>query len=119
MIKSRVVQAAILASSVIFAGRAQTSSCKDMVYEHRNQIDNKPFEVKALEGVVQDMKKFRVPKACVGVFTELEHQLVAVAEASEKGEFNVRGVPNGDYRIVIRYAGLCPANASIRLRQNS
>jgi len=45
--------------------------------------------------------------------------IVATTETSGNGEFEVRGVPNGDYRIVVKYHGLCSANALIRLRQRS
>jgi hypothetical protein len=119
MIISGIVQATILASGVLLATGAQTQSCKDMVYENRNQIDyGRPVQVTALFGAAQDMEKVRVPKACVGIFTEPEHRLVA-AETTENGEFEIRGVPNGDYRIVVKYNGFCPANALVRLRQRS
>lgn len=46
-----------------------------------------------------------IPKACVGVFTEIDHKLIAATETDNKGHFELKDIPTGDYRLVAKYEG--------------
>ena len=90
-------------------------SCAEMVYEHRNQVDYGPLQLGTVRGIAQDNQGEKIPKACVGVFTEADHKLVATRETDDKGRFALEKVPKGVYRLVIKYPGFCPANVRIQV----
>lgn len=118
LIRVGVAVAASITS--LAAAPAQVPECKGIQYENRNQIDYAvPLRISGVRGFVQDTQKVRIPHACVGIFTEPGHKLVAASESNESGEFDVHGVPNGDYRIVVKYDSFCSANALICLAQRS
>src|SRR5580692_10817079 len=102
------VISAALALVTCSVARGQTPNCKDMVYRNRNQIDyGRPITVAAAKGVAEDRQGVRIPKACVGIFTEPSHKLVAFVEAEGDGRFEVKGLAGGDYRLVVEYDGFC------------
>jgi hypothetical protein len=90
-----------------------------MTYENRNQIDYGPLRLRAVKGSAKDLDGVSIPKVCVGVFTETEHKLVATAETDEEGLFEIRNLPAGNYRIVAKYSGFCPANARLQIQPKS
>jgi hypothetical protein len=54
----------------------------------------------------------------VGVFTEIGHRPVAIAETDENGRFEFKNIPAGDYRLVVKYEGFSPANAKLRIEHS-
>lgn len=98
-----------------YVGRATEPGCQGMAYESRNQTDYGPLQVSAVRGTTRDARGGPVPNVCVGVFSEIEHKLVAFTQSDEAGHFSLKGVPAGEYRLVTRYEGFCPANAKLRL----
>ena len=95
-------------------------ACKSMGYENRNQVDIGPLIVSKVVGTVKDFQGWPVPKACIGVFDETGKRLVAVTRTNGRGQFGIGGLREGDYRLVIKYPGLCPANAKLKVsRQGS
>ena len=92
---------------------AQT--CAEMAYENRNQVDYGPLQLGSVRGIAQDFQGVEIPRACVGIFTDADHKLVATGETDDHGRFVLSGVPKGVYRLVVKYPGFCPANALVRI----
>jgi hypothetical protein len=105
-----------LASGV--ADQGNTAVCKDLRYQDRNQTDYGPLRVAVAEGNAKDPEGVAIPKACVGVFTETDHNLIAAAETDDKGHFELKGIPAGNYRLVASYEGFSPANAKLRIEHS-
>jgi len=93
-----------------------SEACKNVAYENRNQTDYGPLRIVVVRGIVRDGQRVGIPNACVGVFTESDHKLVVALETDGSGHFEVAGVPKGDYRLVVKYPGFCPANARVRVQ---
>lgn len=102
-------------------GQTGNQSCNDMEYEHRNQIDNKPYSIRQVKGTASDPNGFGVPNICIGIFTVDDHKLVATTETDENGAFEIRNLPAGEYRLV-GHSVFCPANVRLliqpKLRRN-
>ncbi len=111
-----IMATALCAAASPLLGQAEIQVCKDMKYEHRNQIDNVPFRISKVKGTVSDQQAVAIPKLCIGIFTEAEHKLVATTETDEKGAFELKDLPPGDYRLVAQYLGFCPANVRLRIQ---
>ena len=60
----------------------------------------------------------RSSSSCVGVFTEVDHKLVAVVSTDQRGRFELKGIPEGTYRLVVKYEGFSPANAKVRIEHS-
>ena len=93
--------------------------CKNFSYENRNQTDYGPLHVAAVRGVAKDAQGVAIPKACVGVFTEAGHKLVATTQTDNDGQFELNDIPDGAYRLIAKYEGFSPANAKLRIEQRS
>ena len=104
---------------LVAAGQRPDTSCREMDYEDRNQVDYGPLKVAALQGIAKDSDGVVVPRVCIGIFTETEHKLIAATQTDSKGHFQLKGVPTGDYRLVAAYDGFSPANAKLRVERLS
>jgi hypothetical protein len=95
--------------------------CKAMRYDDQNQIDSKPVELSQVRGTAIDPNGTVIPQLCVGIFTEPAHQLVRYSQSDNNGVFIVdtNGLPDGEYRLVGRVTGFCPANAILRIKSHS
>jgi hypothetical protein len=92
------------------------SGCRPaMVYEDHNQVDPPPLTMARISGTVQDREQGPIPGACVGLFREADHKLVAQGVTDEKGHFDLGSTSPGRYRLVARYDSFCPPNTPIRL----
>lgn len=98
--------------------------CKCQVtYENNNQVDPKPLSVHVVAGrtisEVGDIGSAQeigaVAGACLGLFTEQDHRLVATSVADDEGGFQFAEVPSGKYRLVVQVAGLCVANVPLQI----
>lgn len=96
-------------------GQQSNQHCKNMAYENRNQTDYGPLRLSVVRGVANDDQRVPIPKACVGLFAETNHKLIVVTETDNEGRFDLAGIPSGNYRLVVTYEGLCPANARVRV----
>jgi hypothetical protein len=87
-----------------------------MTYENRNPTETGPFQVSQVRGLAQDSQRLPID-ACVGIFTEPDHNLIAVAESDGNGKFELTGIPDGNYRLLVKaiYTGFCPANAKLQI----
>lgn len=90
-----------------------------MKYENRNQSDPKPLVINEALGqaVLESGKPVSnlgpASGACLGIFTEKEHKLVATATTDRRGRFKFSDVLPGEYRLVVRYETFCVANVPI------
>src|SRR6267143_3809167 len=73
--------------------------CGEMKYEDRNMIDYGPLRISAVRGSAKDFQGFATRNACVGVFSEADHKLVATTKATSEGLFEIPNIPNGHYRL--------------------
>src|SRR6516165_8064005 len=115
----RGVSICCLAFGLVRAAEEPGSACKDLSYENRNQTDYGPLHVAAVRGVAKDAQGVVIPKACVGVFTEAGHKLVAATQTDDGGQFELNDIPDGAYRLIAKYEGLSTANAKLRIDQRS
>jgi Carboxypeptidase regulatory-like domain len=100
------------------ASQEKIPACKDLSYASRNQTDYGPLRVAAVRGIAKDSQGVAIPKACVGVFTETDHKLVASTQTDDNGNFELKDIPAGDYRLVAKYGGFSPANAKLRVERS-
>ena len=84
-----------------------------IAYENHNQIDYGPLSVRQVAGLAHDDNGDLIPNMNVGLFTEKEHALVAVAQTGGDGKFIFKGVAPGRYRLVAKSEGFCTANVPI------
>ena len=89
--------------------------CSEMTYENRNQVDYGPLRIHHRNGIVIDPDGVRIPSACMGIFSEADHRLVSSTHSNKKGDFEIRNLPDGNYRLVAKYDGFCAANARINV----
>jgi hypothetical protein len=106
MNRAAIVTLLFLALPVL--AHAQQPNCKSPIeYGNRNQVDPKRSNVRRLSGRVimevgQPAKELGPVPACLGLFTEKDHRLVASAVADEEGHFKFHSVASGRYRLVVR-----------------
>jgi hypothetical protein len=109
----------------LLAGAQQPVTCKSPIeYGNRNQVDPKRSNVRRLSGrVIMEVgdpaKELGPVPACLGLFTEKDHRLVASAIADEEGHFKFKSVSSGRYRLVVRdpQNAFCLANMLLRVVQ--
>lgn len=90
-------------------------SC-DVKYQDHNQVVPRPISLQAVKGVVEtDVGNEVASGACIGVFTEGGHRLVAAVQSDAAGKFSFPMIPPGAYRLVVQYSDLCAPNARIRV----
>lgn len=108
-----IVAAALLAAPS-FAQQKADSLCM-AEYENHNQVDYGPLIVQEVKGTIMDPQQGAVPKVCVGIFTEKDHNLVATTESDADGKFSLQSVPPGRYRLVVKADPLCAANVPLQV----
>ena len=122
--RSRITLTLIIVASIASSATAQQPlSCKDPIeYGNRNQVDPKRSSVRDIAGrVIMEVgnpaKELGPIPACLGLFTEKDHRLVASAIADEEGRFKFKAVPSGRYRLVVRdpQDAFCVANMPLRV----
>ncbi len=101
----------------------QPPKCKSQIeYGNRNQVDPKRSNVRRLSGrVIMEVgdpaKELGPVPACLGLFTEKDHRLVASAVTDEDGHFRFNSIPAGRFRLVVRdpQNAFCLANMPLRV----
>jgi hypothetical protein len=91
-----------------------SSTCK-AEYQDRNQIDQGPLIVQEITRTVADSSHVAVPKACVALFTENDHKLLASVWSGDDGGFSLQSAPPGRYRVVVKRDALSPTNVRVRI----
>ena len=114
-----VLSLALLSFGVLATAQDSHGPCEDLSYENRNQIDYGPIVLKQIRGLAKDLDGVPVPNVCVGIFNESDHKLVAAAQTDTKGTFELKAIPDGNYRLVAKCEAFCSANARIRIKARS
>jgi hypothetical protein len=125
MIITRLLPAVVVALLGLSASaQHRVEPCELIKYENKNQVDARRLSVSKVSGRVavevgelgaSAIEAGLVSGACVVLFTEREHQLVANATADREGRFTFGAVPEGDYRLIVRADPLCLANVLLRV----
>ena len=88
-------------------------------YGNANSVDPDPLHLRNVTGLVAvGSGPTQSPwPACLGLFTEGDHKLVASAMADLNGKFGFAPVPPGSYHLVVRdpQNALCVANIPLRV----
>ncbi len=123
--KAKILFTIILIAFSLSASYAQEQgeSCPSPIeYGNHNQIEPNRSSVRKVSGrVIHELsnpaKEIELLPACLGLFTEKDHRLVASAVAGDDGNFKFGSVPVGNYRLVVRdaYNVFCVANMPLRL----
>ena len=107
---------ALLVDPSLAQQRTNSSPCV-VEYENHNQTDYSRLIVQNVKGVITGPQEGTIPKACVGIFTEIftekDHKLVASAETDSNGYFALQIVSPGLYRLVVKAGLLCAANVPL------
>jgi len=109
----------LLVIGLVCVGQQTGGLCGNVTYENRNQVDCGPLQVATISGAATDIQGVAVPNVCVGVFTETDHKFIAAAQINDSGRFELKNVPDGNYRLVAKYEGFAPANARIHVNRHS
>lgn len=117
---------ALLAVMPSMAGQKGDDPCpSSSVYENHNQVDYGPLKVRIVLGTgvaeIGDKTQPRkiVPGACLNLFTEKEHKLVASVTADSEGRFIFAAISPGRYRLVARADAFCIANIPLEVVKSS
>lgn len=119
MKRGTVAAICCLAFRLISEGQEPEAVCKALAYENRNQIDYGPLRVAVVRGTAKDAEDVAIPKVCVGVFKETDHKLIIATQTGDDGHFELKDIPEGDYRLIAKYEGFSPANAKLRVERRS
>lgn len=119
----------IVALPLSASAQKKVEPCEtEIKYESKNQVDPRPLSVGRVSGrVFIEVGKLGgatrevgpVTKACLGLFTEKEHRLVATAVVDDNGRFAFGTVPAGKYRLVVLAEPLCVANVPLHVTLSS
>lgn len=102
---------------VLAMGTASTCVAQDIAYENHNQIDYGPLHLSQIAGLAKDENGFPVSQVTLGLFTDKEHALVAVARTDRDGKFSFKQVAAGHYRLVAKNEAFCTANVPIIMKR--
>lgn len=122
MTRQLFILVAILLNGMRSYVQQPSGSCKQaIVYENHNQSDPDPLSVRSLRGRViaevgdKPQQIGPLPGACLGLFSEDEHRLIATETADHEGRFQFGKVSNGKYRLVVMIRGFCTANVPLQV----
>lgn len=111
-----------LTTSSIQLFAQDSKACASLGYEDKNQVTPKPRVVKKVEGrvIIKD-GELPLMDACILLFDEETKRIVSVVSPNEKGEFRIKKVSNGKFRLVVRhfYNFYCVANIPIEIKTKS
>lgn len=99
----------------------QPSNCKNMPYLHQDQFSRQPIELSEVHGTVVDKNGVVLENVCVGLFSDDNRQLLRYARTDTNGHFSidVKGLPDGTYRLVGQFIEFCPANAVVEVHSKA
>jgi hypothetical protein len=94
----------------------QTSgNCPPFEYSNHKQVETSQLTVRAIVGRAIDPNHVTIAQGCVGLFTEPGHQLIKTIALDDSGNFFLRDVNPGRYRLLVYVAGFCTANVRLRI----
>lgn len=121
MMKPLLILMAIVLLGLPVSAQRKVETCKVLKYKNKNQVNPSPLSLSTVSGrvIVEAGESTReigpVTEACLGLFAEKDHRLVATTVVDNKGRFTFDAVPAGKYRLVVRAAPLCVANVPLRI----
>ena len=95
------------------AGRGQSAATTPDAYVNENPSDPAPLKLRDVSGEVRGLGGDGMSRVSVSLFTEQGHALIATVMSDKDGKFKFAKVDKGQYRVVAKVAGLCPANVAI------
>jgi len=111
----------LIFSNILFA--QEVKQCSNLNYQDKNQVTPDPLVVKKIIGqvVIKDDESAPLVDVCVALFDEENKKLIFVTTPDEKGEFNIKKVPDGKYRLIVKhlYDFYCVANVPITVEKKS
>jgi hypothetical protein len=117
--RSNLLRAIMLGLSLLAWRSAKAQEphpeCRAMKYEHYNQVDY-TLRISSVQGNVKLPDGFPASQGCVGVFAKSGESLLQTSHLDSEGRFEISGLPNGKYRLVITVQGFCAANAVVVLK---
>jgi hypothetical protein len=105
-------------AGLLFAGRvgwSQAAPVDAAAYVDENQPDPAPLKLRELDGSVRGLGGDGMQGVSVLLFSSDGHGLVARVVTDKDGKFRFNKVDKGLYRVVVKVAGLCPANVPVVL----
>ncbi len=97
---------------------AQTPDSSAPTYVNENGTDPAPLKLRDVSGIVRGLGGDAMPRASVSLFSEEGHALITTAMTDREGKFKFDKVEHGLYRVVVKVAGLCPANVPIKVESS-
>lgn len=126
MKRAMIFFAAALSLSVAAGAQSSSDPCPaSPAYENHNMVDYGPLKVRIVEGksIIHSEDKAAperaISGACLSLFTEKEHTLVASTVADSEGRFQLAPVTPGRYRLLARSNGFCVANIPVLIMGSS
>lgn len=101
------------------SGEEKSKLCGDMQYENRNTFEVETLSIRKIKGVARDRNGRPIPQVCIAVFGERDHQFIAATKTDDQGNFELKGIPAGSYRLVGKLDPFLTANARIELMPNA
>jgi hypothetical protein len=115
----------IALASISVSAQQMPEPCRHPVeYANKNQVNPSPLSISLISGQViaevglpdHTVREIGpVTEACLGLFTEKGHKLVASTGVDADGRFTFSDIPPGKYRLVVRADPLCVANVPLVL----
>ena len=96
--------------------------CASLKYEDKNQLTPSQLTVKKVSGqlVVEGDENYPFIDICIALFDEKNKKFIfikEISEMSENGKFNIKKIPNGKYRLIVKTLSnfFCVANVPIEI----
>ena len=101
---------------VLAMGTASTCVAQS-TYENHNQIDYGPLALSQIAGIAKDQNGVVISQVTMGLFTEKEHALLAIAQTDPDGKFSFKQVAADHHRLVAKSEAFCTANVPIVIKR--
>ena len=111
----RIALVGAMTVATMSLGEAAAAPDAAPAYVDENPNPPAALKMRELNGRVRDLGGTAIPRATVSLFAESSHALVATVTSDATGEFRFSKIDRGLYRVVVRVAGLCPANIPVNL----
>jgi hypothetical protein len=106
---------------VHFSSAQTPEECSKFEYRDYNKMTPEVQNVKTITGTVkiEDDKNTRL-SSCLGVYEEKTKKLVRIVYLQLKQKFDLREIPDGEYRVVVyeKDGFFCPVNITVKVDQS-
>ncbi len=91
---------------------------RGMSYVEETPPNTERFVIRRADGVVHDRENMVVSHVALALYTDAApHQMIALVGSDDSGKFDFGNkIPDGDYRLIAEYPGLCTANIPLRVQ---